>query len=229
MTRTISYAVVGVWIVLTALVLAVLPLAASTVAAVVASAALVVLARHLRLTADDLGLARDHLGAGTRWAAGSVLAFTLAYAAAVAVPATRDLLVDDRAPDSLAALAVRVLAVIPLHTVVLEELAFRGVVQGMVRRDRGVRAGVVVSSVLFGLWHLGSAGAALDGNEAVAGAVGTSAVTTVLGMLAIVVATGLAGVVLALARERSGSLLAPIGLHWAANAAGTVATYVATR
>lgn len=110
--------------------------------------------------------------------------------------------------------------VIPLHTVVLEELAFRGVLQGMVRRDRGARAGVVVSSLVFGLWHLGSAGAALDGNEAVAGTVGTSAVTTVLGMLAIVVATGLAGAVLALARERSGSLLAPLGLHWAANAVG---------
>ncbi|WP_262848312.1 CPBP family intramembrane glutamic endopeptidase [Mumia quercus] len=157
------------------------------------------------------------------------MASTLAYAVALAVPASRDLLVDDRAPDSVPDLAVRVLLVIPLHTVLLEELVFRGVVQGMVRRDHGVRAAVVVSSVLFGLWHLGSAGAALDGNEAVAGTVGSSVVTAALGMLAIVIATGLAGVVLALARERSGSLLAPAGLHWAANAAGTVATYVASR
>ncbi|MFD1825724.1 CPBP family intramembrane glutamic endopeptidase [Mumia zhuanghuii] len=229
MTRGRSYAVVVGAIVVTGALLAVLPLAVSTIVAVAATLVFLGLARRLLLTADDLGLARGHLGSGARWAAASAGGFALVYAVALVVPATHDLLVDDRSPDSLADLAVRVLLVIPLHTVVLEELVFRGVVQGMVRRDRGVRTATVVSSLLFGLWHLGSASSALAGNQAVSETLGASPLVTFAGMVAIVSGTALAGVVLAYARERSGSLLAPMGLHWAANAAGTIATYVATR
>lgn len=220
-------AVVGA-IVLTAAAMAALPLAGATLVAVVATGGFLAAARPLGLGADDLGLARDRLATGVVWAGAAVGAFTLVYVVAYVVPATRDLLVDDRTPASAADLAVRVLVVIPLHTV-LEEVVFRGVVQGMVRRDDGVRAGVVVSSLLFGLWHLGSAGAALDGNQSVADAVGDSPLVTVAGMVAIVAGTAAMGAVLAYARERSGSLLAPIGLHWAANTVGTVATYAATR
>jgi membrane protease YdiL (CAAX protease family) len=224
-----EYAVVVGAIVVTGLALAVLPLAASTAVAVAATLGFLLLAHRQRLSPDDLGLGRDRLRAGAWWAAAAVGAFVAVYAVAYTLPATRDLLVDERTPGSPADLAVRVLVVIPLHTVLLEELVFRGVVQGMVRRDRGVRTATVVSSLLFGLWHLGSASSALDGNRSVAGAVGDSLVVTVLGMVAIVVGTALAGAVLAYARERSGSLLAPIGLHWAANAVGTIATYAATR
>jgi len=46
---------------------------------------------------------------------------------------------------------------------------------------------------------------------------------------AAVITTVLAGVVLCEPRRRSGSLLAPIGLHWAINALGYVAALVATR
>ena len=38
-----------------------------------------------------------------------------------------------------------------------EELTFRGVLWGLLRRDRGARAATVLSSVLFGLWHVPAA------------------------------------------------------------------------
>jgi membrane protease YdiL (CAAX protease family) len=179
-----EYAIVVGAIVVTGLALAVLPLAASTAVAVAATLGFLLLAHRQRLSPDDLGLGRDRLRAGAWWAAAAVGAFVAVYAVAYTLPATRDLLVDERTPGSPADLAVRVLVVIPLHTVLLEELVFRGVVQGMVRRDRGVRTATVVSSLLFGLWHLGSASSALDGNRSVAGAVGDSLVVTVLGMVA---------------------------------------------
>jgi membrane protease YdiL (CAAX protease family) len=46
---------------------------------------------------------------------------------------------------------------------------------------------------------------------------------------AAVAATGLAGAVLCEVRRRSGSLLAPIALHWAVNALGYLTAFVVTR
>ncbi|SNT59335.1 CAAX protease self-immunity [Asanoa hainanensis] len=74
---------------------------------------------------------------------------------------------------------------------------------------------------MFGLWHvLPSLG--LGRNNQIVGSVYGTAAGLALTASA-VLATVLAGVVLALLRRRSGSLLAPIGLHWATNALGYLA------
>ncbi|MGH1561730.1 CPBP family intramembrane glutamic endopeptidase [Mumia sp. DW29H23] len=228
MTSRRPIAVVLGVIAVTAVLLAWLPLGLATAVAVVATGVLLLLARRLGLTSYDLALDRAHLGRGARWAGVIVLVVAAGYALVYAVPLTRDLLRDDRAPQSLGALAVAVLVVIPLHTVILEEIAFRGVLWGLVARDSGARTATVVSSLAFGLWHLGSAAGALEGNRSVAESVGGSPLVTVLGFAGVVAVTSAAGVVLAVLRERSGSLLAPMALHWAANAAGTVAVFLAT-
>ena len=56
-------------------------------------------------------------------------------------------------------LARRAACRLPHHPagVVAEELTFRGVLWGLLRRDRGARAATVLSSVLFGLWHVPAA------------------------------------------------------------------------
>ena len=48
----------------------------------------------------------------------------------------------------------RVLVVIPLGTVLPEELAFRGLLLALLGRRYGVVAGILLSSGLFGLWHV---------------------------------------------------------------------------
>jgi membrane protease YdiL (CAAX protease family) len=78
--------------------------------------------------------------------------------------------------------------------------------------------------VLFGLWHvLPSLGLASD-NAAIGDAVGTGRSAQVISVLGTLLFTGLSGVVFCELRRRSGSLLAPAGLHWATNAVGVLAS-----
>jgi len=172
------------------------------------------LARAAGLTAADLGLARATWRRGLRWAAVAAVLVLVAYLVALALPAGREAFLDRRAQLDLGSALWAVFVGVPVGTVLLEEVAFRGVVWGMVARLRGPVWATGVSSVLFGLWHvLPSLG--LGRSNQLVGSVYGSA--EVLVTLSAVLSTALAGVVLAGLRWRSGSLLAPVGLHWATN------------
>ena len=106
---------------------------------------------------------------------------------------------------------------IPLGTVVLEEVAFRGVLLGALRHRGPVWAGAL-SSILFGVWHVLPSLRLGRVNPAVGSVVGAGAGAQILVVCGAVGFTALAGVVLCELRRRSGSLLASAGLHWAVNA-----------
>lgn len=164
---------------------------------------LVLVARGSGTGWRDLGLGRAEARRGLRWGAAAA---TVASAGWVLV-----LLV---APDALdeadeGQLLLRALVLIPLGTVLAEELAFRGVLHARLRQALPRAGAVVVGGVVFGLWHLGTA---LRRDEPVAG---------------VLLATGLGGVVLGVLRERSGSLLAPVGLHLGVNVGGLLAAAAA--
>jgi membrane protease YdiL (CAAX protease family) len=114
------------------------------------------------------------------------------------------------------------LVVIPLATVLPEEIAFRGVLWGLVTRDRGARVATITTSVLFGLWHVLPSLRLNEVNPAVAAVVGDGWPAVVVAVSGAVLFTGLAGVLFCELRRRSGSLLAPIGLHWAVNGLGVL-------
>lgn len=178
---------------------------------------LLLLARAAGLTFDDLGLARGTWRRGIRWGLVAALVVLVLYVVALAVPAGRDAFLDQRAHLSVGGALYAALVSVPVGTVLLEEIGFRGVLWGMIFRLRGPVWATVVSSVLFGVWHvLPSVG--LGGNNRVVGEVYGSAAWLVT--LSAVLATVLAGMVLAVLRWRSGSLLAPVGLHWATNGLG---------
>jgi membrane protease YdiL (CAAX protease family) len=108
--------------------------------------------------------------------------------------------------------------------VLLEEVAFRGVLWGLLRRIGGTGTATVVSSALFGLWHVLPARGLAAKNEAIGATVGRARSAEALVVLAVVLFTALAGVVFCELRRRSGSILAPAGLHWATNALGVLAS-----
>ena len=148
------------------------------------------------------------------------------YAIALALPTLRDSLTQDADPSTTHALATALL-VIPLATVIPEELAFRGLLWGLLRREHGTTVATVVSSLLFGLWHVLPALGGGPANDAVIDVVGDGALGTTLRVLGTVLFTATAGVVFCELRRRSDSLLAPILLHWAVNGVGVIAVLVA--
>jgi membrane protease YdiL (CAAX protease family) len=196
---------------------------------VAAAAALLLIARWDGLTRADLGLDAVALRRGLRWSSVLVGAVLAVFLAGLALPVTREAFQDERAAGLTAGeLLWRVLVRVPAGTVLLEEIAFRGVLWAMVRRRRGTAWATAVSSVLFGLWHVLPSRGLSRANAAVA-VLGTGPTGTVLSVAAAVVATTAAGVVLCEVRRRSGSLLAPASLHWALNGFGYVLAWAVPR
>jgi CAAX protease family protein len=185
---------------------------------------LVLLARRHGLTWDHLGLSRRTWRKGIGYAAAAVVAVALVYVLGALLPVTRAAFLDVRYHLQLGAALVVALVVVPFGTVLLEEVAFRGVLLGLVQRHRGPGSAKLFSSGLFGLWHVLPSLRLSAANPAVGLVVGVGSGGQWLGVLAAVGFTALAGLLLCELRRRSGSLLAAAGLHWATNALGVVLT-----
>jgi membrane protease YdiL (CAAX protease family) len=197
---------------------------ATLVAGPVCAVVLPLIGRTAGLSWQDMGLGRGTWRPGLRWAGAEIGIVAVVIAGAAALPLTRDAFRDTRYHLNLGGALLDAFVLIPVGTVLLEEVAFRGVLWGLLRRARGTATATVVSSLLFGLWHaLPSLGLA-SANQAISGTVGSgrsAEVVTVLGTMGF---TALAGVVFCELRRRSGSLLAPAGLHWAVNGLAVLAS-----
>jgi membrane protease YdiL (CAAX protease family) len=190
-----------------------------------AGGGLLAAARRSGLSWEDLALTRRRLPAGARWGAGCSSVVAGGYAVALAVPVLRPLLTDARiAGLGGGEIAYQVLVRIPFGTVLWEEVAFRGVLFATLARVASVRAATAGSAALFGLWHIRPTLAALAANDLADGPALRAA--AVLGAC---LATAGAGVLFTRLRLVSGSLLAPVLLHLAANTLGTVAAAAAHR
>jgi uncharacterized protein len=192
----------------------------------VLAACLLAVARACGLTAADLGLARSAWLGGLRWGAAAASLVGAAYAMAYLLAPMRQALPEAEGGLGRAMLWT-VLVVIPLGTVVPEELAFRGLLLAQLGRRRGVLAATLLSSGLFGLWHVLPSLGGGAANAAIADVVGGDAAGTALRVAVTVVSTSVAGVVLCWLRLRSGSLLAPILAHWTVNGLGVIVAVLA--
>jgi membrane protease YdiL (CAAX protease family) len=127
------------------------------------------------------------LGAGTMVVSSLVVALLVRLSGSDAVP--EQLILDDALAGGVRTAVALVAAV--LLAPVAEELLFRGLLYRALRRRRSVAVAATVSSVLFAAIHL------------------DVAVTQPLALVGL----ALVGVVLALAYERTGSLVVPVAAH----------------
>lgn len=152
-------------------------------------------------------------------AAGSALV-ALLLGAVTATAMGQELLDDDRVVDaSWAQTLAHVGIFIPGGTVVLEEVAFRGVLPALLDPDgRSVSSTIVVPAVAFGAWHIVSSRdfVAAHGQDTDRAGGGTGSTP------GIVAVTTLAGLLLGLARRGGGHLVTPALMHLTANALVTV-------
>ncbi|MFI1990399.1 lysostaphin resistance A-like protein [Actinoplanes sp. NPDC020271] len=190
------------------------------VAGPIVALALVLIARRAGLSWHDLGLSRRTLVPGLRYALGAVGVVAVVYTIGAAIPATRVAFHDVRYHLHPGAALLTAFVVVPLGTVLLEEVAFRGVLLGLVHRHRGATWASITSSVLFGLWHVLPSLRLAQVNQAVGATFGVGATGRILAILGAVAFTAVAGLLLCELRRRSGSLLAAAALHWATNGLG---------
>lgn len=173
------------------------------------AAVLVAVARARGISWAELGLDGSAVGRGAALGLAAFLVVAGTLLAAAFLPATRPLFEDERVAGLTgSAVAYRALVRIPMGTVVLEEVAFRGVLLGLLRRATSTGAAVAWSSAMFGLWHVVPTVEALRTNQLTPSA---------LAVTAAVVATAAAGAAFCWLRLRSGSLVAPALTHVATN------------
>lgn len=169
----------------------------------------------------DMGLGWGYLFWGLLWAIGSIVVVTIGYLVVASFRRGRDAMHDERVSAlSGPRLMFNALVEVPFGTVLFEEIAFRAVLFSMLARRFGVVWAVVISAVLFGLWHILPSIGTHQQSAALGSVVGQGRRGAILAVVASVVTTTIAGVVFAGMRLLSGSVLAPMGLHWATNGMG---------
>ncbi len=195
---------------------------ASIVTVPVAAIGLVAWLRVNGLGWAELGLGREHWKSGAAYAAGAVASVMAVVAVGALLPLTRPMFMNQHYATISGALLASMI-IIPLQTVIPEELAFRGVLHGALNRAWGFRGVALAGSLLFGMWHIATSLGLTSSNVGFTRIFGGGVVGMVAGVVLAVVATAAAGFVFSWLRRRSGSLLAPIALHWSLNGLGALA------
>lgn len=187
-----------------------------------AAVGLVFLMRANGLGWVDLGLGREHWKSGLGYALAAVAVVASMIVVGVLLPMTRPMFLNHRYATVSGAL-IASMVIIPLQTVIPEELAFRGVLHGALNRAWGFRGVALAGSLLFGLWHVATSLGLTSSNVGFTRVFGGGIVGMLAGVTLAVLATGAAGFVFSWLRRRSGSLIAPIALHWSLNGLGALA------
>jgi uncharacterized protein len=218
----LDLAVVVVVLVLTNLIAHFTTPWASVATVPAAAVGLVALMRYRGLGWADLGLGREHWRPGLAYALGAVAVVASVIAIGILLPMTRPMFMNNHYATISGALIASML-IIPLQTVIPEELAFRGVLHGALNRTWGFRGVALGGSLLFGLWHVATSLGLTSNNVGFTRLLGGGFAGMLAGVTLAVLATGAAGFVFSWLRRRSGSLIAPIALHWSLNGLGALA------
>jgi uncharacterized protein len=187
-----------------------------------AAVALVVLVRSRGLAWAELGLGREHWRSGFGYAAAAVGVVLAVIAVGALLPWTRPMFMNNHYATVSGALLASMI-IIPLQTVIPEELAFRGVLHGALDRAWGFRGVAAAGSLLFGMWHIATSLGLTSSNVGFTRLLGGGFFGMAAGVVGAVIATAAAGFVFTWLRRRSGSLIAPIALHWSLNGLGALA------
>jgi membrane protease YdiL (CAAX protease family) len=199
------------------------PARAGLVVGPAVATALVALARRAGLSWDDLGMGRRSWRPGAIYGGVGVAVVAAVYGGVVVLlPAARAAFLDHRYHLAPGPALLTALVVVPLGTVLVEEVAFRGVLLALVRHHRGTAWASGISSALFGLWHVLPSLRLDRANHAVGAVFGHGVLAQVLVVAVAVGFTAGAGLVFCELRRRSGSVLASAGLHWATNGLGVM-------
>ena len=178
--------------------------------------ALILVAWGTGASLADVGLAPADAGAGLRYGAGALGLVLLVLIVAAVIPATNGFLHDSRAQISGGRLVYELGVSIVLFTAIPEEFAFRGVLLGSALRLWGPWRASLVTSALFGLWHIAPTLGTMSDNRAVRSLSVTAGGQSLL-VLGSIAVTSVAGLAFCWLRLRSRSLIAPVMAHAAIN------------
>lgn len=179
------------------------------------------ISRRAGTTWTSMGLRTDRLKRGAVVGGTVIGVIAIGVAIAVAVPATRDLFLQDRLVDQTAGwILFQALVRIPIATALYEEVLFRGIVFGMLARRNSPLVAALWTSLLFGFWHILPT-FVTDPIEVEAGILGI-----VITMLGAVAGTAFAGFAFLWIRLFANSTLAAVLAHIGTNSVSMLGALV---
>lgn len=188
---------------------------------IVATATTIALGLVIGLSFEELGLAQFSKGLMV----GGLLSLAIivgTFVVSFIPPVKKIFIAENHANLKKGRLIFESAVRIPLGTALVEETLFRGLLLGVLLVSYSELTALIVSSVIFGLWHILPTIDSLAKNDAALAIVGQKRRWHFAGVAAVVVVTAIAGAGFSYLRIVSGSLLAPWLVHWAINSSGTI-------
>jgi membrane protease YdiL (CAAX protease family) len=145
-------------------------------------------------------------------------------------PPTRRFFRDDRVTQATPAQAAYELFVrIPIATAASEEVMFRSALEGILARNRSPLRAALISAPLFGIWHVLPALDRLHSNPGLS-LVHRGGIKRRAAVVACTIGiTATASLGFSWLRRRTGSVVAPILVHYGINAGGFAGGWIASR
>jgi len=153
-----------------------------------------------------------------------------AMVAGAYVPFTHKFFRDERiitadGPSALYELFIR----IPLATAIGEELIFRSALEGILRLRRSPLQALLATAALFGIWHALPALDRLRSNPGARAVHKDNNLAKFVVVIGVCCVTAGAAVVFSWLRQKTGSVLAPIIVHYAINSGAYAGGWLASR
>lgn len=190
----------------------------------------IVLGLGFGLTPRDMGISLHTVASGIVVAilASTLIAlFTLVVA--LIPPLRRFFLGDNLSHASGKLIAFEAGIRIPFSTALIEEVLFRGVLLGLLLAHHPTLIALLLSSIIFGLWHIFPTIATLEQNDVTAAAIEGKRHRKYAGVVGTVTITTIAGLLFGYFRILANSIIAPWLLHWTINSSGVAGIYVARK
>jgi len=190
----------------------------------------VVVGFAFNLTLDQMGLGLRHILPGIFVAIAASIGITIATLCISAIPFLRRyFLGDDLAHASGKLIAFEAAIRIPLGTALIEEILFRGVLLGLLLTHYSSIVAIIISSLIFGLWHIFPTINTLESNNGVADTIKNKKSRKAGSVIGAVIVTTVAGIGFGWLRIIANSVIAPWLVHWSINASGILGIAVARK
>lgn len=182
-------------------------------------------ARRAGTTWTTMGLRPDRKKQGISAGVVVIAIITVGVAIGIAIPATRELFRDERVIESsILWVLFETFVRIPLATALYEEVLFRGIVFGMLVRRRSPLVAGLMTSALFGLWHILPTIETLDTNPG--GDLFTGAIGLLVAIIGAIAGTTIAGLGFLWIRLYANSTYAPVLAHIGTNSVAMLGSLI---
>lgn len=182
------------------------------------------------LNLEQMGLALDKILPGFIIAVIAVVIIVFLTSIVATIPFLRRFFLGDNLAHASGKLITYEATIrVPFGTALIEEVLFRGVFLGLLLQHNSTVMAILISAVIFGLWHIFPTIAMLEDNQILARANKDLKRRKYGSIIGVVIVTASAGIAFAWLRVISNSIVAPWLVHWSINSSGMLGVAIARK